>query len=210
MKKEDLKSTLGKIKPREELVNSTLVKMKEQREKEWRRETRVTPVYARSLRVAGAFCAFAIVFCLGFFAARQSDALVTEPDSPEIRLSGELDTDNVSNPGINIASYGLDEETEWIIVNGRIDSMQFGALDEQDEADGVVSRAIVSVSVSDVVNRSEELSRDKINTEIEADVLFYDTESLNAFVNSMSGELLIKLVPVAENGWEIADFSPVE
>ena len=211
MKKEDLKASLGKIKPREELVNSTLLKMREEREKEFRRETRFAPAYARGLRVAGAFCAFAIVFCLGFFAARQGFMPETEPDETSgVRVASELATDNVSNPDYTASQYNLKEDDEWIVISGRIDSMQFVELTEDDAANGVDKRVKVIISVFEVEAKSENLSRKTISTEINTELVFHDNDALNSFVNVIGCETMFTLIPTGETGWEIVSFSPAE
>ena len=206
MKKDDLKASLGRIKPREELVNSTLMKMREEREKEFRRETRFTPAYARGLRVAGAFCAFALVFCLGFFAARQG--FMPEIDNGQDARAAELDT--YETAGADVAMFSLGDEQEWIVVRGNVFSFNFEELGESDRDSGVVSRASVQFDVVEVENRSDNLTRETISTIIETDVLFYDNDSLNAFVNLMRDEMLFKLVPTGETGWEVEDFSAIQ
>ena len=204
MKKDELKSSLGRIQPREELVSATLVKMREQRERDERRSQFFTPAYAKGLRLAGAFCAFALVFCIGFVVARQS-ALdpTTGLDNPDSRLSGELDTGNVDNSGLSVAMLPAEETTEWIVVQGNVESISFESLTDEDSAKGAIARASLTLTVKNVVSASEELSRKTIRTDIRVSALFYDNESLNALVNATEQDVLIRLIPVADDGWEL-------
>ena len=206
MKKDDLKASLGRIKPREELINSTLLKMRKEREKEFKRETRFTPAYARGLRVAGAFCAFALVFCLGFFAARQG--FMPETDNGQDVRVAELDT--YETAGADVAMFSLGGEQEWIVVRGNVFSFNFEELTESDLASGVISRASLRFDVIEVENRSDNLQRETISTTIETDILFYDNDSLNEFVNLMKSDMLFKLVPTGETEWEVEGFSAIQ
>lgn len=211
MKKDDLKSSLGRIQPREELVNATLAKMRAQRVREEERRAFFTPAYAKGLRLAGAFCAFALVFCIGFVVARQS-ALdpVTGLKNPDSRVSGELDTSGVNSSGLNVAMLPAQETGEWIVVQGNVESILFESMTEEDSAMGAIARATLSVSVREVVSASDELSRKTIRTDIDVSALFYDNESLNALVNATEQDVLIRLVPVADDGWELDAISAGE
>ena len=211
MKKDELKSSLGRIRPREELVSATLVKMREQREREERKQQLFTPAYAKGLRLAGAFCAFALVFCIGFVVARQSTIdPVSGLENPDSRVSGELDTSNVNNAGLNVAMLPAEETGEWIVVQGNVESIRFESLTEEDSAMGAIARATLSVTVHNVVSASDELSRKTIRTDIEVSALFYDNDSLNALVNATEQDVLIRLVPVADDGWELDAISANE
>ena len=204
MKKDDLKSSLGRIRPREELVSATLVKMREQREREERKQQLFTPAYAKCLRLAGAFCAFALVFCIGFVVARQSTFdPVSGLENPDSRVSGELDTGNVDNSGLSVAMLPAEETTEWIVVQGNVESISFESLTDEDSAKGAIARASLTLTVKNVVSASEELSRKTIRTDIRVSALFYDNESLNALVNATEQDVLIRLIPVADDGWEL-------
>jgi len=202
MKKKDLKAALGRIQPREELVSMTLAKMKNEKEKREERRS-FTPMFSRGMRLAGALCAFALVFCIGFLVARQG---IDNPVVPDGRSVVELDTSNVAN-NPNIASYGLegDEEGEYLIVTGSIDSLRFADVDISDAEAGVLYRAIVDLSITQIEGRSDNFPLETILSEIEADILFYDTETLNFYMGITSEEMTYRLTYDEENGWRIAD-----
>lgn len=212
MKKEELKASLGRIQPREELVNSTLARIHEQQAQERsstiQRGGFFPAVYNRGLRVAGAVCAFALVFSIGFAVAKLGgvDPTVT-PVDPSARLAGTLDTDVVNNPSLAMFSLG---EEEWIAVRGNVDSLRFVDLTEEQSAMGAVASAEVTIAVKSIEGRSEEFSRETINREITATVLLYDTETINALVNASTSDLLIRLMPIDNDGWDILDLCPAE
>ena len=216
MKKEELKASLDRIQPREELINSTLAKVHEQQAKEHRKQTKETTffpaVYQRGLRLAGAVCAFALVFSIGFAVARLGGTdPITTPNGPGAKLAGTLDTDNVSNNyGVHTATYSLIGADEWIALRGNVTTLHFSDLTEDELAMGALAGGKVTISVQSIEGRSEELSRKTISTEITADFLLYDTESLNLLVNASESDLLIRLIPTEEDGWEIHDFFPAE
>ena len=215
MKKEELKASLGRIQPREELVNSTLARIHEQQARE-RSSTKQTggffpAVYNRGLRVAGAVCAFALVFSIGFAVAKLGgvDPTVT-PVDPSARLAGTLDTDVVNSSGLNVAMYADFAEEEWIAVRGNVASLLFTDLTEEQSAMGAIACAEVHISVKSIEGRSEEFSRETISTELTASVLLYDTETLNALANASTSDLIIRLMPTDNDGWDILDLCPAE
>ena len=216
MKKEELRSSLDKIQPPEELVDLTLARIHEQKAREQRRTQRrdwfaPSTVYGKGLRLAGAACAFVLVFSIGFTVARLGTDDPSALSTPNARLAGTLDTDQVGNNyGANVASYSLMDAEEWIVVRGNTASIQFTDLTEEQIAMGALAGGQVTIAVESIEGRSDEFSRSTISTELVADVLFYDTDSLNMLVNASETDLLIRLIPTEDEGWEIHDFFPAE
>ena len=216
MKKEELRSSLDKIQPPEELVDLTLARIHEQKAREQRRTQRrdwfaPSTAYGKGLRLAGAACAFVLVFSIGFTVARLGTDDPSALSTPNARLAGTLDTDQVGNNyGANVASYSLMDAEEWIVVRGNTASIQFTDLTEEQIAMGALAGGQVTIAVESIEGRSDEFSRSTISTELVADVLFYDTDSLNMLVNASETDLLIRLIPTEDEGWEIHDFFPAE
>ena len=75
---------------------------------------------------------------------------------------------------------------------------------------GAVASAEVTIAIKSIEGRSEEFSRETINREITASVLLYDTETINALVNASTSDLLIRLMPIDNDGWDILDLCPAE
>ena len=204
MKKNDLKASLGRIRPREELVSSTIMKVAEQKRRQERRFT--LPSYSFGLRVAGAVCAFAIVFCIGFIAARQN---INQPD---VRTLGQLDATEATTDGISMLSVHGEHENGYILINGSINSMIFNDLTASDVEDGAVRRCKVTVEARGIIEKSENLKADlNKTTEIfEADVVFYDNDVMNAFFDQITSDMILRLVPTDNGSWSIVEFAPFE
>ena len=201
MKKDDLRASFGKIRPREELINETLVKMKKEKERKEQRYV-FTPAFSKGMRLAGALCAFALVFCIGFVVARQSATPVIEGRRGAI----ELDTGNVANvPGV--ASYNLEGETDgnYLIVNGKINSLTFSGVGEEDVDNGVLYRVFADLTISNIEFKSENFPLETVMSELEAEILFYDAESLHYYYDIVSEEMTYRLTYDEEKGWEISD-----
>lgn len=212
MKKEDLRASLDRIRPREELIASTLTQMADVRRHEAEKKEKfvfATPAFSRSVRLAGAFCAFALVFCIGFVVARQSnlDPVGNQPTPVDSRVGGELDTSNVNNPNLALFTIEDQDEGEWIVVRGSVKSFKFADLTDEDEANGVLYRCIVDLYADSVENRSESFPHASISKELTANMVFYDNESLNALIDPSNDSILFRLVPGENEEWTVTDFT---
>ena len=198
MKKEELKRSLAQIKPRKELVDSTIVKIREQKYRESRGRS-FSPGFSKGLRLAGAFCAFVFVFCIGFAVAKNNffDPTVK---SPEGRIAGELDTADGATHGLDIAMYSLEDDENGRILEGHVRAFRFTDLTDDDHKNSVMFRCVAEIAVSDLETGAEE------NT-IVANVVFYDSESMNMFIDPNNSKLLFKIVPSDDGNWSIVDFA---
>ena len=214
MKQEELKSTLGKIQPREELIQSTLNRVHEQQAQKLtsaRRSAFFPAVYNRGIRLAGAVCALALVFSMGFAVAKLGGANPADTqDPPSVNMMATLDTENVNNDNLRIASFGLIPAEEWMIVRGHISSVRFLEMTEEDKAMGAIASVELGIAASSVEGRSEQFSRKNVSAALTATVLIYDNDSLNLLVDSAKPELLIHLIPTEGDGWDIHDFCIAE
>ena len=209
MKKDDLKASLGKIRPREELIESTLNKIEAAQE---RKETRARFSVANpsALRLAGALCSFIFVFFFGFAVARHGMTAPTTDENPG-RSSVELDTVCVPDSDISPASFMFgDENTEWIIVECEVTSLGFDDKTEDDIAGGVAYRCRIELTAQSVQGISENFSLKSIYSDIDADICFYDEDELHRFVADMSETMLIRLTRNGDNSWTASDFTVAE
>ena len=204
MKKNELKASLGKIQPREELVSATISAVREQKERQERRF--VLPSYSFGMRLAGAVCAFALVFCIGFIAAKQN------VNTPDARTLGQLEQTEATTDGVSMLSLEGEYENGYILINGSIDSMSFIGLTDNDVQANAVRRCKVSITANGLVERSESLSVDlnKSSAVVEAEIVFYDNDVMNAFFDQSTGEMLIRLTPDENGNWSIVEFAPFE
>lgn len=209
MKKNELRSALGKIQPREELILSTIAKVREQKRKE--EKTIFSPLFARGVKLAGALCAFVLVFCIGFAAARQG--IVNKETNSQVGKSLlELETDEKITGGIT--SFDLEEETKngWIMISGRVDSLNFLEPSVEEKENGVIRACNVKISATGLLDRSDDLNVDleKISADLEAAAVFYDHALLESFLDMSYTDMLFRLTPNENDGWIILDFAALE
>ncbi len=204
MKKHELKASLGRVRAREELVASTIAavaKQKERREKHF-----ALPSYSQGLRFAGAMCALALVFCIGFVAARQD---WSQPDQSTL---GQLEVAEMTMA--EVAAYAFEREYEngYVLLGGRVESIRFAELTEDDVNNEVVKKCRVTVSASKLVDISDDLSVDLNNTgtTFESSIVFYDHDTMDTFFDLSVGEMILRLVPDENGNWSIVDFAPVQ
>ena len=103
-------------------------------------------------------------------------------------------------------------ENGYILINGSIDSMSFIGLTDNDVQANAVRRCKVSITANGLVERSESLSVDlnKSSAVVEAEIVFYDNDVMNAFFDQSTGEMLIRLTPDENGNWSIVEFAPFE
>ncbi len=202
MKKEDLKIVLSKITPSEELIQATILKVEEQKRKEEK------PVFSffRSFnyRYAAAFCALALVLCVGV-AAMGRNGINQETKNPKNGLDSRMlhNTDLDSSSDIGIASYVLDntENEDVLNVQGTLRACYLSAVTDEEAAEGVIACGILEIAA---VSGEE-------SSNISAKMYFYDNETLNALVGVISEDIYFRLVPVdetdGETAWKVIDFS---
>lgn len=204
MKKNELKASLGKIRPREELVSATLNAVREQKERQERRF--VLPSYSFGMRLAGAVCAFALVFCIGFIAARQNI------NTPDARTLAQLEHTEATSDSVSMFAFENEYENGYILINGNVDSMTFIELAESDKENGALRRCKVSVNANGLIEKSDNLIVDlnKSSAVFDAEIVFYDNEVMNMFFDQTTGEMFIRLTPDENGNWSIVEFAPFE
>lgn len=205
MRKEELKIALSKITPSEELIQATIRKVEEQKRKELKPV--VSLLGSFNYRYAAAFCALALVLCVGIAAAigTNINQRTKNPNNGlDSRMLNNTDLDNDSD--IGIASYVLDntENEDVLKVQGALRACYLSEVTEDEAAEGVVACGILEIS--DVSGWE--------SADISAKMYFYDNETLNALVGAISEELYFSLIPVDETdgktAWKVIDFSLIE
>ena len=202
MKKHELKASLGRVRAREELVASTMAAVAKQKERSEKRFT--LPSYSQGLRFAGALCALAWVFCIGFVAARQ------DWSRPEQSTLGQLEVAEMTMAEVAAFAFENEQNNDYVLLGGRVESIRFAELTEDDVNNDVVKKCKVTVSASKLVDISDDLSVDlnKTGTTFESDIVFYDHETMDYFFDLSIGEMILRLVPDENGNWSITDFAP--
>lgn len=208
MKKEDLKASLGKIKPREELINSTLMKMSEKRERKEKKSLLFTPIFAMGLKLAGACCTFVLVFILGLTVL--NDNRTPAVDTSIYRTLAEIDTSDATTPSIHTATFIPEDKAPngWIMVIGDVKSFTVSDSNENDKSGGEICRGVVEFVADKIIVRSKNLSIDlsETSTDISAYVTFYDEGSSNKFADMTSGKMVVCITPCENGKWRVLDF----
>ena len=124
MTKKELNQAFSKIQPREDLINDTIIKAREQKVRGSRRFS--LPAFSQGMRLASAVCAFALVFCIGFTAAKQTPSMPTERTLADLNVIATAAT-NIPTP-----TMATDCANGYIVVNGNISSLSFETLTEEE------------------------------------------------------------------------------
>ena len=208
MKKNELKASLGRIRPREELINSTIMKVVEQKRRQERRF--YLPSYSFGMRLAGAVCAFVLVFFMGMGIARLGGN--GDVNVPVERKLGELAVTDAATDGAAMLIFERGYENGYILINGNIESISFVELTDAEKADGVVRHCKATVNANGLIEISDELSVDinDVSTTFDAEVLFYDNDLLNEFFDQSMGEMILRLTPDENGNWSIVEFASFE
>lgn len=215
MRKEELRASLGRIRPEESLIQQTLLRVQEQKERQARR---FNP-FAYTYRLAGAMCALLLLvgFGLGVAGDRISSPVADTPDSytrtqfndvaepiassqehalPEDE-QGTLPADTAESAHIEAAVQALREiaqqlDCEWVLLQGQVNGCYF--LPGQDE----VSVCAVALGVDQIHDASSEsiLVEDMVSAEIR----FADGAQMQTFVDAMGAKLCLVLIPNEGSG----------
>ena len=204
MTKSELKNSLGRIQPRETLVNETIVQMRAYKTNRSRRFSWANP--SQGFRLAGAICALALVFWFGFAVAKQPLNPPTERTLADLTVVA-ANTDEATTP-----IFGSEYANGYITIKGDISSLSFMELTETDITDKAIHRCKIVIHANGLIEKSNELAVDLNRTSetFEAEVVFYDEGTMNAFFNQSTQEMLLCLSPDASGNWNIIAFAPVE
>ncbi len=209
MKKKDLKNALGKIRPREELIQSTLARIDAQKEREAARKPLFSPAFNRGMRLAGAFCAIALVVALGF-ALRKGD---NDPVVAEKQVSlADLRTVETEIGGAEIVSFSLaDEAPNGVIEVKGIAPIVKSHVNENEDGTKVFS-ATIQFQATELCKQSDHLTVDLANVgrELDLEFVFPSEEVANEFFAISGGEFYLTLTPGDNGDWILLGFAPVE
>ncbi len=208
MKKEELKASLGKIKPREELVEATLVKMREQKEKQNNKKYIFVPDFNRGLRLAGAFCAFALVFCIGFFAAKETTPQVT-PGGDIAIARGALDATTISEFESDTSSQDSlrgGEGMEFIDVRANIQACKPASDSESSGS----TKYVLSIEILELLKKTSNFNQSEVSPELDAYIYCSSQSELNDVLNLIADECNIRLTAEQNDDgliWSVIDLA---
>ena len=214
MNKQDLKATLNKIKPREELIAETITKANELRYNESKKRSAFT-FEAFNFKLAGAVCAFALVLSLGIFAG--VNGFFTEEKNPPIeeinfRHSEEI-TEAQQKSGLSseTASMMIEEAKKgshnWAVIEGVISGCYPSPNSSESKIHYLVQ--IDDISVCDI-DSDASIAFDFENGLVAAFDIEVGEEKFNELINLMSDSIYIRLEADdtnKETSWKIVDFA---
>ncbi len=213
MKKDDIKSALSKIEPSEELIQATLLKMKEQKQKKsifsFLNSFMGSPAY----RYAGAFCVLALVVVCGVAVLGNGGIKNTEQNPSNINSRNAENTGVTSDTGINMVAFTLDdyEHETAAVLKGTLKACFLSVVDEEEAAGGSVASGALEIAVASVEDGAGYVALNgAAGTAISARIYFASQEEINTLVGLMSEEVYFSLVPEEKDGeafWKVIDFS---
>lgn len=228
MRKEELRASLGRIRPEEALIQQTLLRVQEQKERQARR----FHPFAYTYRLAGAMCALLLLVGMGLGVAgdRISSPVADTPDTytrtqfndvaepailsqehdPVAADQGTLPADTTESARIEAAVKELREiarqlDCDWVLLQGQVNGCYF--LPGQDE----VSVCAVALGVDQIHDASSEsiLVEDMVSAEIR----FTDGAQMQTFVDAMGAKLCLILIPnegASESTLQIEEYIIIE
>jgi len=213
MKKDDIKSALGKIEPSEELIQATLLKIQKQKEKKSIFSVLSSFMSTPAYRYAGAFCALVLVVLCGVVVLG-NNGNGNRAQNPSGIHSRNVDNAGVtSDTGINMVAFTLDdyENESTAMVKGKLKACFLSVETGEELADGSVASGALEIMVECVEDGAGYVTLDGAEgTSISAKIYFASQEEINTLVGLMSEEVYFSIVPEEKDGeavWKVTDFS---
>lgn len=213
MKKDDIKSALDKIEPSEELIQATLLKIQERKEKKSMRSFLRGFMSMPAYRYAGAFCVLALVIACGVVAFGNGGINSGEQTPSGIYSRNADNTCVTGDTGINMVAFTLDdyEHESAAVLKGTLKACFLSVATEEEAADGNVASGALEITVSSVEDGAGYATLDGAEgTSISAKIYFASQEEINTLVGLMSEEVYFSIIPEEKDGeavWKVTDFS---
>ncbi len=209
MKKEDLRSALGRIQPREALISATLARMRGEREKQDSTQHSFvsSPAFNRGVRLAGAFCVLALV--IGICLASIKGGNIPDSDIAPMSLA---DTVKARTSDIEPATYSFfdDEENGWILTSGNFGECIYRS--DEDENNDIAGGVAMMFKVTELYAYSDTLSVDINKTGVDLVVYadFGDKEYADEFIKEAEEPMIIRVTPTEDGYWTLIDYSSAD
>ena len=232
MKKQQLRDCFDKVKPREEIVRTTLDKIHEVRQKAAETPRGSTANFGFVTRLATSACALVILVAIGVPLGRNVIKMQGTSPGKDERMS-RPDTQNAAEPyKINpntatiidagdIIARARAQGGDWAVAEAEIDAFYFLELTDEQIAAGISQSCGVALRTKTLVetNVSEEhaLSGVKNGEMLIAKICFTNPDDASQMINSVGSSVLVRLHMEETNGesiWIIEEFNiedvPVE
>ena len=184
MRKEDLKTELGKINPPEDLIRATLLKMEEAKEK--KENSFLSFVkgfhYKTATFATVACCALVLVLGIGVMTGKRTEENPSVIDS-RVGQEGPI----IQNNDLRIAAYTPEQDADVTRVKGVLLACGFSEITAEEAAEGVVAHGVLAIEQED-------------GTVVSADMLFYEQEAFQQLTDLLSEEIYFAMVCEEKDG----------
>lgn len=186
MRKEDLKTELGKINPPEDLIRATLLKMEEAKEK--KENSFLSFVkgfrYKTATFATVACCALVLILGIGAITGNR-DRKEDNPSVIDSRIGQEGPV--MQNDDLQIAAYTPEQDADVTRVKGVLLACGFSEITAEEAAEGVVAHGVLTIEQED-------------GTVVSADMLFYEQEAFQQLTDLLSEEIYFAMVCEEKDG----------
>ncbi len=209
MKKEELRSALGRIKPREALVDYTIAKMHMEKEKQERQRGSLFPAFMmnKGMRLAGACCVFALIVGICLIALGGN---ITPNDTESTPMLS--DTVKTRSSELEPSTYSLfdDEGNGWILASGDFGECLYRP--DPDEFPEISGTVALKFSVTELHAYSNTLSVDIEKTSADIVIIadFGDYEYADEFLAEATAPMIVRATPNDDGSWTLLDYSFAE
>lgn len=187
MRKKDLKTTLGTIRARDELVSATMMRINGYKARENEKQERSYGIFSPALRIACAACAFLLVVGIGIYSIGQGDEPmpILNNDKGISDTDGEDVTTHMVSEGTiidTLTKQATNIDGNWVIVKGSA----VGCASLGIENNGEREHWQATISTSEILKLSD--SFEFASEEFETHIFFDNAEDRDDFVNTFSDE----------------------
>lgn len=225
MKKQQLRDCFDKVKPREELVRTTLDRMHAARQGE-PQTSRRTLNYGFVTRLATAACALVLLVGVGISLGRGA-ITASDPSPLQDERVSPATTDASGEPfGIHPSSARIgaaerilararEQGGEWAVAEVDVEAMYFLELTDEQRAEGILQRCAVvlrTITIAQTNALEEHALPDGDSEEaFVAQICFTNAEDVAHMMDAIGSSVLVRLHVAESNGeavWRIEEFYP--
>lgn len=196
MREVELKETLGRIQPSEELIQTTLLKVEEQRKK--KEKTVFSWMGSYGYRYAVAVCTLVLLVGIGFATRTMQGDVSRNPQENIVGRSSGQEAEDMH--GVQMTAYTAEDDADAVWMKGVLCACTMCDVTAEEKNAGIVAHATL------LLEQSEEST-------LCAEMYFYDEAELEQLVTAISKELYFRLTSEERNGgttWKVLDFSTEE
>lgn len=193
MKREEIKATLDKIQPKEELICATLRKVETQKNKK-----RVSSFWqTRGYRYAMAVCTLMLLCGVGLLTWKLPDREDAASQPQGNPVSRSVRQDEAEEEDVSLALHVLETNTVWL--QGVLCEYTLCEVTEEETASGIIAHALLTIQPEN-------------DTGKEAELYLYEEDKLHELKDAVHKEwnFLLEQNGQEETVWKVLDFLTLE